>query len=167
MQLVPLRRGAGVHAAGQVAAAAVLPVFLLGPRGLPGAGAEGDGQRHLQPARVPRRVVPRGHRRGGAVLYSLTPPDPQLKGAWYPDGFNPCAYQVKTRFQSFPFKWVKSYRYNEDEPFIRALSRLEEEEWSNADILLVTDGEIRPPDEKMLADLDSAKETMVGGRGAS
>ena len=32
-----------------------------------------------------------------------------------------------------------------DEPFIRALSRLDEEEWSNADILLVTDGEIRPP----------------------
>jgi hypothetical protein len=30
----------------------------------------------------------------------LTPPDPQLKGAWYPGGFNPCAYQVKNRFQS-------------------------------------------------------------------
>jgi hypothetical protein len=25
----------------------------------------------------------------------LTPPDPQLKGAWYPGGFNPCTYQVK------------------------------------------------------------------------
>jgi hypothetical protein len=25
----------------------------------------------------------------------LTPPDPQLKGAWYPGAFNPCAYQVK------------------------------------------------------------------------
>ena len=29
-----------------------------------------------------------------------------------------------------------------------------------ADILLVTDGEIRPPDEEMLADLDTAKEEM-------
>ena len=47
-----------------------------------------------------------------------------------------------------------------DEPFVRALSRLDEEEWSNADILLVTDGEIRPPDEEMLSDLDNAKETM-------
>ena len=47
-----------------------------------------------------------------------------------------------------------------DEPFIRALSRLDEEEWSNADILLVTDGEIRPPDEDMLTDLDNAKDTM-------
>ena len=47
-----------------------------------------------------------------------------------------------------------------DEPFIRALSRLEEEAWSNADILPVTDGEIRPPDEEMLADLDDAKEEM-------
>jgi uncharacterized protein with von Willebrand factor type A (vWA) domain len=47
-----------------------------------------------------------------------------------------------------------------DEPFIRALSRLDEEAWSNADILLVTDGEIRPPDEEMLADLNAAKEEM-------
>jgi hypothetical protein len=30
----------------------------------------------------------------------LTPPDPQLKGAWYPGGFNPCTYQVKSRFQT-------------------------------------------------------------------
>jgi uncharacterized protein with von Willebrand factor type A (vWA) domain len=47
-----------------------------------------------------------------------------------------------------------------DEPFLRALSRLDEEEWSNADILLVTDGEIRPPDEEMVASLNRAKETM-------
>lgn len=47
-----------------------------------------------------------------------------------------------------------------DEPFIRALSRLEDNEWSNADILLVTDGEIRPPDEDMLTDLNLAKEEM-------
>jgi hypothetical protein len=26
-------------------------------------------------------------------------------------GFNPCAYQVKTRFQAFAFKWVNLYRY--------------------------------------------------------
>ena len=31
---------------------------------------------------------------------TLTPPDPQLKSAWYPGGFNPCTYQVKTRFQN-------------------------------------------------------------------
>jgi hypothetical protein len=30
----------------------------------------------------------------------LTPPDQQLKGAWYPGGFNPCTYQAKTRFQA-------------------------------------------------------------------
>jgi hypothetical protein len=35
---------------------------------------------------------------------TLTPPDPQLKGAWYPGGFNPCAYRVKTRFQNVPVK---------------------------------------------------------------
>jgi hypothetical protein len=35
---------------------------------------------------------------------TLTPPDPQLKGAWYPGGFKPCTYQVKTRFQTVPFK---------------------------------------------------------------
>jgi hypothetical protein len=37
-------------------------------------------------------------------LCTLTPPDPQLKGAWYPGGFNPCTYQVKNRFQNVPFK---------------------------------------------------------------
>jgi hypothetical protein len=35
---------------------------------------------------------------------ALTPPDPQLKGTWYPGGFNLCAYQVKTWFQSLRFK---------------------------------------------------------------
>jgi hypothetical protein len=30
----------------------------------------------------------------------LTPHDPQLKGAWYPGGFNPCAYEVRSWFQS-------------------------------------------------------------------
>jgi hypothetical protein len=33
---------------------------------------------------------------------TLTPPDPYLKGAWYPGGFKPCTYQVKNRFQIFP-----------------------------------------------------------------
>jgi hypothetical protein len=35
---------------------------------------------------------------------TLTPPDPQLKGAWYPGGFNPRTYQAKHRFQNVPFK---------------------------------------------------------------
>jgi hypothetical protein len=30
----------------------------------------------------------------------LTPPDPRLKGASYPGGFNPRTYQAKTRFQN-------------------------------------------------------------------
>jgi hypothetical protein len=42
---------------------------------------------------------------------TLTPPDPYLKGARYPGGFNPCAYRVETRFQNVPFKWVNSLRY--------------------------------------------------------
>jgi hypothetical protein len=41
----------------------------------------------------------------------LTPPDPQLKGAWCPGGFNPCTYQVKKRFQNLPFKF-DLHRYN-------------------------------------------------------
>ena len=47
-----------------------------------------------------------------------------------------------------------------DEPFIRALDRLGEEEWQNADILLVTDGEIRPPTEEVVVGLDIAKEKL-------
>ena len=47
-----------------------------------------------------------------------------------------------------------------DEPFIRALDRLGEEEWQNADILLVTDGEIRPPTEEVVVGLDDAKEKL-------
>ena len=35
----------------------------------------------------------------------MTPPDPQLKGAWYPGCFNPCTYQAKNRFQDLPFKF--------------------------------------------------------------
>jgi hypothetical protein len=44
---------------------------------------------------------------------TLTPPDPQLKGAWYPGGFNPCTYRVKNRFQNVPFK-CNVHRYVED-----------------------------------------------------
>jgi hypothetical protein len=45
-------------------------------------------------------------RRAGAEVgrCALTPPDPQLKGAWYPGGFNPRTYQVENRFQNVPFK---------------------------------------------------------------
>jgi hypothetical protein len=42
---------------------------------------------------------------------TLTVPDPQLKGAWYPGSFNPCTYQVKNRFQNVPFK-CNAHRYN-------------------------------------------------------
>jgi hypothetical protein len=43
----------------------------------------------------------------------LTPPDPQLKGAWYPGGFNPCTYHAKNRFQSFAFQIQNLHRYDE------------------------------------------------------
>jgi hypothetical protein len=41
---------------------------------------------------------------------TLNPPDPQLKGAWYPGGFNPRTHQVKTRFQSLPFTKMQHLR---------------------------------------------------------
>ena len=44
-----------------------------------------------------------------------------------------------------------------DEPFERALARLDTEEWENADILLVTDGEIKPMQEDLLDALDERK----------
>jgi hypothetical protein len=44
----------------------------------------------------------------------LTPPDPQLKGAWYPGGFKPCTYQVKNRYQNVPFK-CNLHRYRKDD----------------------------------------------------
>ena len=47
-----------------------------------------------------------------------------------------------------------------DEPFNRALARLQESEWCNADILLVTDGEIKPPDEALISSLNDAKEEL-------
>jgi hypothetical protein len=42
----------------------------------------------------------------------LTPPDPQLKGAWYPGGFNPRTYQVRNRFQNLGFQNATCYRYS-------------------------------------------------------
>jgi hypothetical protein len=48
-------------------------------------------------------AAPTGKRKK-AGRCTLTPPDPQLKGAWYPGGFNPCTCQVKNRFQNEPFK---------------------------------------------------------------
>ena len=47
-----------------------------------------------------------------------------------------------------------------DEPFNRALARLNEAEWSNADILLVTDGEIAPPEQSIIDSLNLAKEEL-------
>jgi uncharacterized protein with von Willebrand factor type A (vWA) domain len=38
-----------------------------------------------------------------------------------------------------------------DRPLELSLARLQEEEWQAADILMVTDGEIRPPSEHVLA----------------
>ena len=50
-----------------------------------------------------------------------------------------------------------------DEPLIRSLARLESEEsWARADILLVTDGEIAPPSDEVLARLDAAKAGVMG-----
>jgi hypothetical protein len=49
------------------------------------------------------RATPRTASRWGGRC-TLTPPDPQLKGAWFPGGFNPCVYRVRTRFQNVAFK---------------------------------------------------------------
>jgi hypothetical protein len=43
----------------------------------------------------------------------VTPPDSQMKGGWYPGGFNPCAYQVKTGFKTCRFK-CNLRRYSAD-----------------------------------------------------
>jgi hypothetical protein len=39
---------------------------------------------------------------------TLTPPDPQLKGAWYPGGFNPCTYQVKKPVSKCAFQMQRA-----------------------------------------------------------
>jgi hypothetical protein len=46
-------------------------------------------------------------------VYNLTPPDPWLKGAWYPGGFNPCTYQVKKPVSRFAFQVNNLRRYRE------------------------------------------------------
>jgi hypothetical protein len=56
------------------------------------------------PALTPQQFLSPG-RRGRCTL---TRPDPQLKGAWYPRGFNPCACQVKNRFQNVPFEMQRA-----------------------------------------------------------
>jgi hypothetical protein len=48
-----------------------------------------------------------------------------------------------------------------DEPLKRSLERLQgHPEWANADVLLVTDGEIPPPSEELLASLSRATQDM-------
>jgi uncharacterized protein with von Willebrand factor type A (vWA) domain len=44
-----------------------------------------------------------------------------------------------------------------DEPLRRCLARAQESEWSNADVLLVTDGEIPAPDEALLGALEAMR----------
>jgi hypothetical protein len=44
---------------------------------------------------------------------TLTPPHPYLKGAWYPGGFNPRTYQVKTPVSRFAFQSCNLRRYGE------------------------------------------------------
>jgi hypothetical protein len=43
---------------------------------------------------------------------TLTPPDPQLKGARCPGGFNPRAYQARNPVSKFAFKWGSLRRYD-------------------------------------------------------
>jgi len=47
-----------------------------------------------------------------------------------------------------------------DEPLWRSLRRLREVGWSDADMLLVTDGEIAPPNPDLVVSLNSAKEEL-------
>ena len=42
----------------------------------------------------------------------MTPPDPSLKGAWYPGGFNPCTYQVNNPVSKFAFQVHNLHRYD-------------------------------------------------------
>jgi hypothetical protein len=70
-----------------------------------GALAVADVSGATPPKKLPARGAEAGQR-------TLTPPDPQLKGAWYPGGFKPCTCQVKKRFQNVPFK-CSARRYTE------------------------------------------------------
>jgi hypothetical protein len=44
----------------------------------------------------------------------LTPPDPQLKGAWYPRWFQRLHQSSKNPVSKFAFIWVNLCRYNKD-----------------------------------------------------
>jgi hypothetical protein len=74
----------------------------------------------------------------------LIPPDPQLKGAWYPGGFNPRTYQVKNRFRNFPFQ-IHLAPLHFDEPwfFIPSLAGPSPER--TLDWLLPLDENYAPP----------------------
>jgi uncharacterized protein with von Willebrand factor type A (vWA) domain len=60
-----------------------------------------------------------------------------------------------------------------DEPLWRSLARLRDDQWADADILMVTDGEIRPPSSDLIDSLTQAKSELglkvhgllVGDRG--
>jgi hypothetical protein len=47
----------------------------------------------------------------GPPRCTLTPPDPQQKGAWYPGGFNPRTYQVKNPVSKCAFQVHNLHRY--------------------------------------------------------
>ena len=50
---------------------------------------------------------------GGGGRCALTPPDPQLKGAWCPGGFNPCSYHAQNRFQNVCLSKRDARRYSQ------------------------------------------------------
>jgi hypothetical protein len=58
----------------------------------------------------------------GVGRCALTPPDPQLKGARYPGGFNPCTYQAKKPVSKFCLSQVHNnlHRYNGGGAVLRA-----------------------------------------------
>jgi uncharacterized protein with von Willebrand factor type A (vWA) domain len=47
-----------------------------------------------------------------------------------------------------------------DYPLALSIDRLGKEEWSQADILMVTDGEISPPDERLIEKIKQANEDL-------
>ena len=52
-------------------------------------------------------------RRGrGAAVCALTPPDPQLKGVWYPGGFKSLSLNINPGFKTCLSKWVNLCRYD-------------------------------------------------------
>jgi hypothetical protein len=56
---------------------------------------------------------------------SLTPPDPSLKGAWYPGGFNPCVCQVKNLVSNLCFQTGQLVQlYATGGPLVQAILQL-------------------------------------------